>query len=71
MRVIVRREHPRPGAQLSQFESNDGYRYQAFTTNTRIGHLGFLELMPGTAPTPPSRTGSRPPRTRGWPSAFP
>jgi len=43
MRVIVRREHPHPGAQLSLFEAADGYRYQAFATNTRIGQLGFLE----------------------------
>jgi Transposase DDE domain group 1 len=43
MRVIVRREHPHPGAQLSLFEVHDGYRYQAFATNTRVGQLGFLE----------------------------
>jgi hypothetical protein len=43
MRVIVRREHPHPGAQLSLFEAADGYRYQAFATNTCIGQLGFLE----------------------------
>jgi len=43
MRVIVRREHPHPGAQLSLFEAADGYRYQAFATNTRIGQLAFLE----------------------------
>jgi hypothetical protein len=43
MRVIVRREHPHPGAQLSLFETHDGYRYQAFATNTRIGQLGLLE----------------------------
>ena len=42
MRVIVRREHPHPGAQLSLFEASDGYRYQAFATNT-IGQLAFLE----------------------------
>jgi Transposase DDE domain group 1 len=43
MRVILRREHPHPGAQLSLFETHDGYRYQAFATNTRIGQLGLLE----------------------------
>jgi hypothetical protein len=43
MRVIVRREHPHPRAQLSLFEAQDGYRYQAFATNTCIGQLGFLE----------------------------
>ena len=43
MRVIVRRERPHPGAQLSLFEERDGWRYQAFVTNTRIGQLAFLE----------------------------
>ena len=43
MRVIVRREHPHPGAQLSLFEHRDGWRYQAFATNTGAGQVGFLE----------------------------
>jgi hypothetical protein len=43
MRVIVRRERPHPGAQLSLFEEHDGYRYQAFATNTGRGQLAFLE----------------------------
>ena len=43
MRVIVRRERPHPGAQLSLFEHADGWRYQAFATNTTTGQLAFLE----------------------------
>ena len=43
MRVIVRRERPHPGAQLSMFEELDGWRYQAFATNTATGQLQFLE----------------------------
>ncbi len=43
MRVIVRRERPHPGAQLSLFEEQDGWRYQAFVTNTATGQLAFLE----------------------------
>jgi hypothetical protein len=43
MRVIIRRERPHPGAQLSLFEEADGWRYQAFATNTRAGQLAFLE----------------------------
>lgn len=46
MRVIVRRERPHPGAQLSLFEERDGWRYQAIATNTpeRPGvQLAFLE----------------------------
>ncbi len=43
MRVIVRRERPHPGAQLSLFEERDGWRYQAIATNTTTGQLAFLE----------------------------
>lgn len=43
MRVIVRRERPHPGAQLSLFEEHDGWRYQAFITNTSTGQVAFLE----------------------------
>lgn len=43
MRVIVRRERPHPGAQLSVFEEADGWRYQALVTNTTTGQLAFLE----------------------------
>lgn len=43
MRVIVRRERPHPGAQLSLFEEHDGWRYRAFVTNTGAGQLAFLE----------------------------
>jgi hypothetical protein len=43
MRVIIRRERPYPGAQLSLLEETDGWRYQAFATNTRIGQLAFFE----------------------------
>jgi len=43
MRIIVRRERPHPGAQLSLFEEADGWRYQAIATNTATGQLPFLE----------------------------
>ncbi|MBA3801274.1 MAG: IS1380 family transposase [Geodermatophilaceae bacterium] len=46
MRIIVRRERPHPGAQLSLFEERDGWRYQAIATNTtdKPGvQLAFLE----------------------------
>ena len=42
MRVIVRRERPHPGAQLSLFEEADGWRYQIFATNTPTGLRGTL-----------------------------
>lgn len=42
MRVIVRRERPHPGAQLT-FSDVHGYRFQAFATDTPVGQLGHLE----------------------------
>jgi hypothetical protein len=43
MRVIVRREHPHPGAQLSLFDQDHGLRYQAFATDTSRGQFAHLE----------------------------
>jgi hypothetical protein len=45
MRIIVRRERPHPGAQLSLFEERDGWRYQAVATNTPIGSGGQLAFL--------------------------
>jgi Transposase DDE domain group 1 len=42
MRVIVRRERPHPGAQLT-FSDLHGYRFQAFATDTQVGQLAHLE----------------------------
>jgi hypothetical protein len=42
MRVIVRRERPHPGAQLT-FSDVHGYRFQTFATNTKVGQLAVLE----------------------------
>jgi DDE family transposase len=44
MRVIVRRERPHPGAQLTLFEARDGWRYTALVTNTTTGQLQWLEV---------------------------
>jgi hypothetical protein len=44
MRVIVRRERPHPGAQLTLFEARDGWRYTAFVTSTTTGQLQWLEV---------------------------
>jgi Transposase DDE domain group 1 len=43
MRVLVRRERPHPGAQLSVFEAHDDWRYQALATDTMAGQLAWLE----------------------------
>lgn len=43
MRLIVRKEHPHPGAQL-RFTDRNGLRLTAFVTNTVVGSLQTLEL---------------------------
>nr|WP_269326632.1 IS1380 family transposase [Kineosporia mesophila] len=42
MRIIVRREKPHPGAQLSLFEQHEGWRYQVIATNTPATTRGQL-----------------------------
>jgi Transposase DDE domain group 1 len=42
-RIVVRRERPHPGAQLSLFEERDGWRYQCLATDTGVGQLAFLD----------------------------
>ncbi|MGE0305185.1 MAG: IS1380 family transposase [Microbacteriaceae bacterium] len=42
-RLIVRREHPHPGAQLSLFDTIEGFRHTAFITNTRGYNIAALE----------------------------
>ena len=41
--LICRRERPHPGAQLSLFDTADGFRHQCFLTTSR-GHVAELEL---------------------------
>jgi hypothetical protein len=43
VRIIVRREHPHPGAQLDLFEQRHGWRYTAFATTTQKGQLAHLD----------------------------
>ncbi len=65
MRILIRREHPHPGASLSLFEDTDGWRYQAVAINTpRAAGGRSASSKPATAPTQGSRPGSGTPRTR-------
>jgi hypothetical protein len=41
MRIIIRRENPHPGAQLSLFEQHEGKRYQVTATSTPRGQIQF------------------------------
>ena len=43
MRILIRRENPAPGAQLSLSGQHEGKRYQITATNTRGGQAQFLE----------------------------
>jgi hypothetical protein len=44
-RLIVRRERPHPGAQLSLFDTIEGMRHTAFITNQRGDDIAALELF--------------------------
>jgi hypothetical protein len=43
MRILIRRENPHPGAQLTLFEQHEGKRYQVTATSTPRGQIQFLE----------------------------
>lgn len=43
-RVIVRRERPHPGAQLSLFDLDEGMRHQVFLTDTPVGEGSLQHL---------------------------
>ena len=42
MRVFARRERPHPGAQLTLFEAQDGWRYSLWATNRAAATRGWL-----------------------------
>jgi len=42
MRVFARRERPHPGAQLTLFEAQDGWRYSLWVTNRPAATTGWL-----------------------------
>jgi hypothetical protein len=65
-RLIVRRERPHPGAQLS-FTDHDGYRFQAILTDQTDQTIAVLECR--IASTRTSRTGSATTKTPGWRSS--
>lgn len=43
-RLIMRRERPHPGAQLTLFDTSAGFRHTCFITNTTGDDIGSLEL---------------------------
>ncbi|MFF1838862.1 IS1380 family transposase [Streptomyces sp. NPDC058231] len=44
-RIIVRRERPHPGAQLSLFDQDEGLRHQVFLTDTPYSGGGSAQLL--------------------------
>jgi hypothetical protein len=44
VRVIARRERPHPGAQLTLFDTAEGFRHQVFITDQADSHIATLEL---------------------------
>ena len=42
MRIFARRERPHPGAQLTLFEAEDGWRYSLWVTNRPAATTGWL-----------------------------
>jgi hypothetical protein len=43
-RLIMRRERPHPGAQLTLFDTSEGFRHTCFITNTQGTDIAALEL---------------------------
>jgi hypothetical protein len=62
-RVVVRRERPHPGAQLSIFEERDGWRYQAFVTPPPVN---WASWKPAIAPTLVSKTAFATRKALAW-----
>ena len=75
MRVFARRERPHPGAQLTLFEAEDGWRYTLWVTNLPArtrgwrGQLAYIDAAhrvharvgEGSAPAKTPRSASFPP----------
>jgi hypothetical protein len=62
-RFIVRREIPHPGAQLSLFDTIEGFRHQVLATDTPAGQGSISTWRHATVPTPASKTASDAART--------
>jgi hypothetical protein len=72
MRILVRRENPHTGAQLTLFEQHEGQRYQVTATSTAGGQAQFLEARHRTQARVEARircgkaTGLRHPPSRSY-----
>ena len=64
MRILIRRENPHPGAQLTLFEQHEGKRYQVTATSTPAGRSS--SSRPATEPRPGSKTTSAARKAPAW-----
>jgi hypothetical protein len=83
MRIFARRERPHPGAQLTLFEAEDGWRYSLWVTNlpesTRgwRGQLAYIDAAHRVharveEPSAPGKTpGSASSHLTSWPITAP
>jgi hypothetical protein len=61
MRVFARRERPHPGAQLTLFEAEDGWRYSLWVTNrpadtkSWLGQAAYLDAAHQCQPSTPMK----------------
>ena len=62
-RFIVRRERPHPGAQLTLFDTIEGWRHQVLATDTPPGDGSLQYLEAATGLTPEWKIASAPERT--------
>jgi hypothetical protein len=66
-RLIVRRERPHPGAQLSLFDTIEGLRHTAFITDTPGDDLAASDLRHRQRAGPSRSSGT--PKPAGWPAS--
>jgi hypothetical protein len=59
MRIFARRERPHPGAQLTLFEAEDGWRYTLWVTNRPAATKGWLAERQHRRRAPGPRPGRR------------
>lgn len=73
-RIIVRRERPHPGAQLSLFDQDEGLRHQVFLTDTPFAGGGSAQLLEarhrGHATVGTASGAARPPGSAASPPAI-
>jgi hypothetical protein len=75
MRVFARRERPRPGAQLTLLEAENGWRYSLWATNRAAATKGWLGqnayIASANGASCRSAPAINPDEDQGWPGERP